>query len=125
MKAVENIQHCDVSKDRLSRDIEIISLVHSEDEGDREKQPEKHPDQSSWVRKDQASPLAKRPVTAAAVIGLEEEEEEPQEEAAVSGARTVDMRIKLGMVFSAAGDDGSPKRTAFVRVICQGRISQR
>jgi hypothetical protein len=141
LKAVENIQHSDASKDRLSRDIGNISLVQSEDEGDREKQPEKHPDQSSWVRKDEASPLAKRPVTAAAVIGLEEdqvyqligqligleeeEEEEPMEEAAVSGARTVDVRIKLGMVVSAAGDDGSPKRTAFVRVICQGINSQR
>jgi len=126
LKAVENIQHCDVSKDRLSCDIANISLVHSEHEGDREKQPEKHPDQSSWVRKDQALPLSKRPVTAAAVIGLEEEEEdETQKEAAVSGARTVDMRIKLGMVFSAAGHDDSPKRTAFVRVICQGIISQR
>jgi hypothetical protein len=124
LKAFENIQHCDVSKDRLSRDIGKLSLVHSEHEGDRKKQPEKHPNQSSWVHKDPNSPLAKRPVAAAAVIGLEEEEEEPQEEAAVSGARTVDMRIKLGMIFSAAGHDASPKRTAFVRVICQGIISQ-
>ncbi len=99
-KAVENIEYFDVSTSRLSRQCEASPLA----------------------MRDQASPLVMRPITSAAVLGLEKQQQ--QQEAAASGARTVDIMIKLGMAFSAAGEEVSPKRTAFVHVLCQGILSQ-
>ncbi len=99
-KAVENIEYFDVSKSRLSRQCEA----------------------SPTAMRDQASPLAMRSITSADVLGLEKQQQ--QQEAAASGARTVDIMIKLGMAFSAAGAEVSPKRTAFVHVLCQGILSK-